>query len=218
VNKQQLENFIVKFNQVTLYKQQNKILNKPTFIGVGAGRCGTTSIHKYLKEHEEVYMSPVKEINYFGLRNIENNICGITFQEYLFYFLGAENKKCIGEFSPVYLSLPNSASLIKQYLSQIKIIITLRDPIARSISQCKHQFKHHKIDNVNDYLKKGIEEFVSINKEECIENFHYSTKNINWYHPTKNIINSLYFRNVNQYIQEFGKDNIFIITYDMIQK
>ena len=33
---------------------------------VGAPKCGTTSLYKYLSEHYEVFMSPVKEPNFFS--------------------------------------------------------------------------------------------------------------------------------------------------------
>lgn len=33
----------------------------------------------------------VKEINYFGIRNIEKNKYGIIFREYFYYFMGVES-------------------------------------------------------------------------------------------------------------------------------
>ena len=38
----------------------------PTFIIVGAAKAGTTALYWYLAEHPDVFMSPVKEANYFA--------------------------------------------------------------------------------------------------------------------------------------------------------
>ncbi len=44
-------------------------LSKRTFLlGVGAHKAGTTWLHYYLDHHPQVYMSPIKEMHFFGCR------------------------------------------------------------------------------------------------------------------------------------------------------
>jgi hypothetical protein len=38
----------------------------PNFIVIGAAKAGTTALHWYLAEHPQVFMTPVKETNYFA--------------------------------------------------------------------------------------------------------------------------------------------------------
>ena len=38
----------------------------PNFFVIGAAKSGTTSLHNYLAQHPKVFMSPVKEPNYFA--------------------------------------------------------------------------------------------------------------------------------------------------------
>src|SRR4051812_42091221 len=38
----------------------------PNFFVVGAGKAGTTSLYRYLRQHPQIYMSPVKEPCYFS--------------------------------------------------------------------------------------------------------------------------------------------------------
>ena len=38
----------------------------PNFFIVGAGKAGTTSLYSYLRQHPQIYMSPVKEPCYFA--------------------------------------------------------------------------------------------------------------------------------------------------------
>ena len=39
----------------------------PNFFVIGAQKAGTTSLYEYLRQHPEIYMSPVKEPGYFHL-------------------------------------------------------------------------------------------------------------------------------------------------------
>ena len=38
----------------------------PNFFIVGAAKSGTTAVARYLEEHPQVYMSPIKEPSYFA--------------------------------------------------------------------------------------------------------------------------------------------------------
>lgn len=38
----------------------------PNLFIVGTSKVGTTSLYNYLKNHPEVYLSPIKEPNYFN--------------------------------------------------------------------------------------------------------------------------------------------------------
>ena len=38
----------------------------PNCIIIGVAKSGTTSLHRYLGEHPEIYMCPLKETNYFA--------------------------------------------------------------------------------------------------------------------------------------------------------
>jgi len=100
---------------------------KPTFIIAGAARSGTTSLYHWLKQHPQVFMSPVKETNYFAnLRppftgpgderlatplhrkadgSFESRFAAIvaSWQDYLTLFVGAETYAARGEVSPSYL-------------------------------------------------------------------------------------------------------------------
>ena len=41
-------------------------MTTPNFFIVGAAKAGTTSLYNYLVNHPEVYLSPIKEPNYFN--------------------------------------------------------------------------------------------------------------------------------------------------------
>ncbi len=43
----------------------------PTFLVIGAGRCGTTTLHGLLLQHPRVLIPPIKEPNYFAMRALD---------------------------------------------------------------------------------------------------------------------------------------------------
>ena len=37
----------------------------PKFLGIGAAKCGTTSLHEILAQHSEIYLPEKKELHFF---------------------------------------------------------------------------------------------------------------------------------------------------------
>lgn len=118
----------------------------PNFLVIGAGKAGTTSIDLYLQEHPQVYMSPVKEPNFFALEgekinfqgpkaeNLINSWSVNDWEKYLELFKGVKDEKAIGETSPLYLYSPKAPERIRHYIPNVKLIVILRNPVERAFS------------------------------------------------------------------------------------
>ncbi len=112
----------------------------PNFIVIGAGRSGTTSLHHYLGQHPEIYVSPLKELRYFAFDGVEPDPGPTPFypirtmEEYLAQFAGVTGEKAIGESSPAYLWSPVAAERIHQAIPQVRILAILRNPTERLYS------------------------------------------------------------------------------------
>lgn len=112
----------------------------PNFLIIGAGKSGTTSLYEYLKQHPQVYMSPIKETNYFAYENgiehlLDNKIAFVkTLDEYATLFRDATIEKAIGEASPRYMWCSRTAARIKEQLPAAKLIAILRNPVDRAYS------------------------------------------------------------------------------------
>ena len=118
-------------------------MNLPNLLIVGAAKSGTTSLHNYLKQHPEIFMSNHKEPHFLINKEIgENRIPKAVkkLNEYSNLFDGSDTFKYRGESSAMYLQFPNIAiKNIKKYLEKnIKIIIMLRNPIDRAFSGYQH--------------------------------------------------------------------------------
>ena len=119
---------------------------KPNFIVVGAMKAATTSLYTYLKQHPKIFMTKVKEPMFFNNFKQENKykISGkkskkpTTLKEYLAMFDDVKNEKAIGEASPAYIYNPQAPQLIKEHLSNVKIIAILRQPTDRAYSNYLH--------------------------------------------------------------------------------
>jgi hypothetical protein len=117
----------------------------PNFVIIGAAKAGTTALYWYLADHPQVFMSPVKETNYFafGLDHEGNLLYGDpelhrfpvrSFAAYEELFSGAEGAVAVGEASPIYLECPQSAARIREVLPDARIICGLREPVDRAYS------------------------------------------------------------------------------------
>jgi hypothetical protein len=117
----------------------------PNFIIIGAAKAGTTALYWYLAEHPAVFMSRVKETNYFayGVDESGRPLYGNpevhrfpvkTLAEYEALFAGAGAAAAIGEASPLYLEAPQAAGRIHALLPGARIICSLRQPVDRAYS------------------------------------------------------------------------------------
>ena len=114
----------------------------PDFVIIGAARCGTTSLHAYLRAHPEVFMSTEKETDYFSLGDLPPDEIPVnaaawrakTRAEYERFFRDAGDARAVGEASPTYLFYPRSAERMRQAIPDAKVICVLRDPVERAYS------------------------------------------------------------------------------------
>ena len=87
---------------------------KPTFLIIGAQKCGTDALYHALGQHPDIGMSPNKEPFFFLIdgRLPDYRLPGPRYTNRLVYdwdtylqlFAGAAGKRAIGEASAIYLS------------------------------------------------------------------------------------------------------------------
>ena len=109
-------------------------MNLPNFLIIGAMKAGTTSLYNYLNQHPQIYMSSIKEPNFFSYKgNKQQPIT--TKEQYNSLFAQVKDEIAIGEASTTYLSSRNAPEQIYQMLPNVKLIAILRDPAERAYSQ-----------------------------------------------------------------------------------
>lgn len=117
----------------------------PNFIVIGAAKAGTTALYWYLADHPQVFMTSMKETNFFayGLDDQGKLLYGDpelhhfpvrSLRQYKLLFEDADDATAIGEASPIYLECPQAAGRIARLIPDAKIICGLRDPVDRAYS------------------------------------------------------------------------------------
>lgn len=104
-------------------------LREPNLFIVGAPRCGTTAMYRYLGAHPQILMSRVKEPTYFGSDLRLVNVARPTLADYLAGFVGKQEANWLGEASVHYLFSRRAAGEIKAFSPEARILIMLRDPV-----------------------------------------------------------------------------------------
>ncbi len=108
----------------------NKI---PNFFIVGAPKCGTTALSRYLGEHPNIFMSSPKEPYYFAddFPDMKKVLSGIdTYEKYVDIFrdVGKEHL-AVGEASTNYLFSSSALRNVHHFNPEARIIVMVRNPV-----------------------------------------------------------------------------------------
>ena len=111
-------------------------LRLPHFLGLGTQKGGTTSLQKLLEQHPGVYLPPCKEVHYFSLHAQQ------PASWYSAHFREARWGQRLGDITPYYLFHPQAPERIRYLLPKAKLVVLLRDPVERALSQVFHARRH----------------------------------------------------------------------------
>ena len=182
----------------------------PNFLIIGAAKSGTTSLYTWLKQHPQIYMTPVKETNFFAFEGEKLNFAKESITEaylrgfktsieaYIEQFQGVSNEIAIGEASPTYLYYPRASERIQHYIPNTKLIAILRNPVERAYSM----FLHH--------IREGIEPFSDF--AQALEQEQNRIRN-NWWWGSYYIQGGFYYTQLKRYFNRFDKSQIKIYLY-----
>lgn len=139
------------------------------FVGIGGQKSATDWVSECLGEHPEIYFSRPREIHFFSdydphLLSVENFRYNRGLSWYKKHFSHYE-RGLKGEFTPTYMYSKKTAERIKKHFPEVKIIVSLRDPVERAFSQYIFDKRIGLIKNISfeeavrkhdSYLEKGL--------------------------------------------------------------
>jgi hypothetical protein len=200
----------------------------PNFFLVGAPKAGTTSLYRYLDQHPQIYMSPIKEPHYFSSEiRVENfdarmqNLARHHNRElkryfegpvtrkfsggpvadwncYLKLFRAATNEIALGEASTCYLWSPTAAAAIAGRFPDARILMVLRNPAERVLSQHRHMLSF-------------VPERISLT-EHIDRGFSSSGPHIGESWPFLHF--GLYSAQIVRYLRHFPRERVHIAFYE----
>jgi len=165
-------------------------MKKPNLFIIGAMKSGTTSLHHYISQHPQVFMSEPKEPGYLkqDKKNQESE------DWYYSLFNEANNSHLyVGEGSTDYAKIPQYtgvADRIKAISPDAKIVYVMRNPYQRTISHYWHTIRPQPADGQTKNLYDAVKSF------EGYLSF------------------SDYAMQIQPYIDTFGKNNIHFILFE----
>ena len=164
----------------------------PNFLIIGSQKAGTTSLYHILKEHPQIFMSDTKEINFFF--KDEEYACGP--ESYAKHFADSANQLARGEASPGYICHPEAPARIHALLPDVKLILTVRDPIKRAISQYWDNRRHL---NESHTFAEAVDLYLS-----------------DEYHPDEigYFSRGVYMRYIRRYLEFFPRENMLILPFE----
>ena len=133
----------------------------PNFLGLGAARSGSTWIARVLMHHPDVFVPTKKELHFFD-RYFENGI-----DYYKQEFVGHAEEIAVGEVTPQYFHNPAIAPLINEYLPDVKMFVSLRNPVQRAYSH------YWRLVAVSEQQPVPSFEDALLNTPEILEVGHY---------------------------------------------
>ena len=158
-------------------------LKRVNFFVIGAAKCGTTTLYARLNAHPEVFLSPLKEPNYYSRADLDPARFSKAFKtntkldltdylaqadplpdmqvgfvqseaDYARLFSGATDAhRVVGECSTSYLWSPSAPEALHAAHPEAKIVVALRDPVERI-------FSHYLMARKYGFVKGSVVEAV----------------------------------------------------------
>jgi hypothetical protein len=179
----------------------------PNFFIAGFSKSGTTSLYHYLKQHPQIYMSPVKEPNFFADGEKEKEIfygpaldckCYEKYSDYLELFAGVRDEIAIGEASGSNAG-KRGCDRIRQYVPHAKIIFILRHPADKIYSH----FNHLRRDLIEPYDR--LADAIS---------HELSGGRVNWAYFLRYCHDTFFYDKLKYYFDSFPEEQIRVYLYE----
>jgi hypothetical protein len=161
----------------------------PNFLVIGAMKGGTSSLYRYLRDHPEIFMPPVKEPLFFS----SNWDRGLGWYERLFD--GAGHATAIGEASTEYTAYPHIPDVpmrVAKLLPDVRLVYIIRHPIDRMLSEYHYN------------LVRGLERDLSADRSLLEDSTYYNV--------------SCYALQIEQYLEHFSRDQLLVLKSDNLKR
>ena len=164
----------------------------PQLIGLGTQKGGTSTLNNMLRLHKRFNLPTKKEIHYFSQHWDQ------SLQWYKNYYKDSTDTKINVDITPYYLFHPEAASRIQMVVPDAKLIVLLRDPVERTISQYFHAKRL-------GFEELSIMDAIAQEEIRMKENYSYSHQKHSY------IGRSKYIKQLERYEALFKKSQLLII-------
>lgn len=173
----------------------------PDFIIAGFMKTGTTSLFDFLASQPTILPGASKEIGFWTNHHLQE--LGLSWYRACFPSQDDQTERTIvGEGYPAYVSHPAAIDRIAGSGLPIKFVITLRDPVARTLSHIRHNIRYGiEARDTNRYLDFYL---------PIYENSESLTDAMNR-EPKAAISTSMYCVHISRLLSRFPRNRILIL-------
>ncbi len=114
-------------------------------------KCGTTTLHRTLSQHPDIFATRKKELHYWDYRKLK------PIEEYHAYFANGLDYRHPLESTPMYAYLPQVIKRLSRYNKNLKLIYMMRDPVKRALSHLNQNISRGKVPAFDNMLSLEIE-------------------------------------------------------------
>lgn len=172
----------------------------PNLFIPGAAKAGTTSLHRYLRQHPEVFMSEEKEVHFFTKEWEQTRGGPEAFekakQAYQARFAPGTGLPVRGESTPAYLHHPEVPQRIAEHVPDARFVVSLRDPIERAHSD------HTMLARTN----REDRSFLEVARREAAGDSDHHTKR------------GRYDEHLERYFDTFGRENVLVVLFEDLKR
>ncbi|XP_070581395.1 heparan sulfate glucosamine 3-O-sulfotransferase 1-like [Ptychodera flava] len=185
----------------------------PTVINIGAKKAGTTAMGLFLRSHPNIASSLGNEVHYFDWNYEE----GIEYYRSRMQYSTKDQE--VFEKTPRYFITPDAPGRIKSDISpDVKIILLVRDPVERAISDYHHEVeliasRERKSKLTNTPLKVGRGPKLKENFEKTV-----LLKNGEVNSETEIIHIGKYAQHLKEWMKYFPMNQILVLDGNQISK
>lgn len=171
-------------------------MSRPDFIISGAQRAGTTSLHHYLGQHPDIFMSKTKELHFFDTRR---SLSAQDLARYAAQFDPGDGARVRGESTPIYMYYPGTLARLRDVLGPVKLVISLRHPVKRAYSHYWHErrfgWEHLPYEQAVQRTQGGEDDDIYLRHHSYIER-------------------GLYPEQIRRAEALFGADNVLVVRFE----
>ncbi len=169
-------------------------IHPPDFVGVGTQKGGTSWWMDLIEQHPAVSKNLYqrKEMHYLS-HFLENSFGTDEIQTYHAVFARPAGQIC-GEWTPNYVACPHAIVRLKQAAPDAKIMVMLRDPIARYESGFNHETKQRFGGIIGPKVRMNVVKRFAMRSEAV------------WY--------GMYGSQMEILLSQFPKEQIHVIQYE----
>ena len=160
----------------------------PDFVIIGAMKSGTTTLHQQLARRPGLFMSQLKEPNFFS----DDDRYQLGTDWYCDLFRDAEPHQRCGESSTHYTkqpTYPNAIKRMREHLPDARLVYMVRDPLERLVSQYIHEWTECLVDRPIGAVVPGAHRYLAY---------------------------SCYARQLAPYLEAFGPERVLLVFFERV--